>query len=105
MNHFGTLSALQPILNSAGIIMRRCRRRSGDEQLYFLQSLRDGGTIPDAALRTSRRGYTLSEVLDWVSLVGEPPVARSAQVLLTQLDDGAIVPKLLEPQRIIITNH
>ena len=105
MNHFGTLSALQPLLGSAGIAMRRCRRRCGDEHLFYLQSLQDGSIIPDGVLRTSRHGYTLSEVLDWLSLTGKPPVARSALALLTQLDDGAIIPNFLEAHRRTITNH
>lgn len=86
MNHFGTLSALQPILISAGIIMHRCRRRFDDEQRYYLEDVQTGTISPESESKTSRRGYTLSEILNWLYLTGQAPTAQSAQSLLTQLN-------------------
>lgn len=86
MNHFGTLSALQPILISAGIVMHRCRRRFDDEQRYYLEDAQTGNISPDANMRISRHGYTLPEVLNWLYLQGQHPVSQSARSLLMQLD-------------------
>lgn len=86
MNHFGTLSALQPILISAGIIMHRCRRRFDDEQRYYLEDARTGNISPDPTSRTSRRGYTLPEILNWLYQTGQQPISQGARSLLIQLD-------------------
>lgn len=86
MNHFGTLSALQPVLISAGIIMHRCRRRFDDEQRYYLEDAQAGKILRVLPGRMSRRGYTLTEVLNWLYMVGQQPVSQSAHALLTQLD-------------------
>lgn len=86
MNHFGTLSALQPILISAGIIMHRCRRRFDDEQRYYLEDAQTGDISPDPKSRISRHGYTLSEILNWLYLKGQYPVSQGARSLLMQLD-------------------
>lgn len=85
MNHFGTLSALQSILISAGLIMHRCRRRFDDEQRYYLEDAQTGNISPDSN-QTSRRGYTLAEILHWLYLKGQYPISQSAQSLLKQLD-------------------
>jgi hypothetical protein len=95
MNHYGTLSALQPLLGIAGIIMHRCRRRLSDEPLYYLESGQRDSTLPGLLPKTSRRGYTLSEILNWLYLTGENPVSQRAHTLLTQLDDGAPTPNRL----------
>jgi hypothetical protein len=92
MNHFGTLSALQPILISAGIIMHRCRRRFDDKLRYYLEDVQTGSISPTSDPQTPRRGFTLSEILNWLYLTGQYPVAQDAQGLLTQLDhfDNAV---------------
>lgn len=92
MNHYGTLSALQPLLGIGGISMHRCRRRLSDEPLYYLESGQRDSALPGMPPRTSRRGYTLSEILNWLYLTGENPVSQRAYKLLTQLDDGAPAP-------------
>lgn len=91
MNHFGTLSALQPLLASCEVVMHRCRRRFDDEFLYYLSNVDKESNSVGQPFKARRRGYTLAEILYGLYLRAEYPVAQNAYALLTQLesrDDG-----------------
>ena len=89
MNHYGTLSALQPILHSLGITMRRCRRRLGDESLYYLTEDNRKNIVLSDSSKTHRQGYSLVEILNWLCLTADASASQKAHLLLMQLNEDS----------------
>ncbi len=89
MNHYGTLSALQPLLRAIDVSMHRCRRRVSDDSLYYLKDGDGKIILLHKKPNTQRQGYTLADILHWLYLTADASISRQAHVLLSQLDDDS----------------
>lgn len=87
MSYYTVLSAASALLLKQRFTMRRCRRRFNGPHRYVLQDLHGHIHHFDEATKNRRMGYTLLELLEWLTTHFDAPVAAEARLLMHELDD------------------
>lgn len=87
MSYYNILSEASALLLQQHVTMRRCRRRFNGPHRYVLFD-ENGRTIHlDEAAKNRRMGYTLQELLEWLSTQADANAAAKARALMQQLEE------------------
>ena len=87
MSYYNVLSAASTLLSQQHFTMRRCRRRFNGPHRYVLFDTHSHAIHFDAAEKSRRMGYTLQELLEWLTTQPYADVATAARALLQELED------------------
>ena len=87
MSYYNVLSAASTLLLQQHFTMRRCRRRFNGPHRYVLFDTHGHAIHFDAAEKSRRMGYTLQELLAWLTIQPHPSVAAAARALMQELED------------------
>lgn len=87
MNYYTVLSATSALLNQQHLTIRRCRRRFNGPHRYILHDASGQVFHFDALSKNRRMGYTLFELLEWMSKQPESKMTSEARSLMQELDN------------------
>lgn len=88
MSYYAVLSAASALLSHQHYTTRRCMRRFNGPHRYVLFDARNQAVCIDNGSKNRRMGYTLRELLVWLTRQTDTTVANQARVLLQQLDES-----------------
>ena len=86
MSYYAVLSATSALLSQQHFAMRRCMRRFNGPHRYVLFDTEKRAILLDKNDKNRRMGYTLRELLEWLTRQSDSAVAQQAQSLLRQFD-------------------
>ena len=87
MSYYNVLSAASALLLQQHFTMRRCRRRFNGPHRYVLFDENSRVIHFDENERSRRMGYTLQELLEWLSTQPDAGVSAGARALMQELAD------------------
>lgn len=87
MNYYTVLSATSALLQQQRLTVRRCRRRFNGPHRYILHDATGSVFHFDDLSKTRRMGYTLFELLDWMSKQPTTKIQNEARSLIHELDN------------------
>jgi hypothetical protein len=87
MNFYTVLEATNRLILRNNWTLQRCRRQPLGSLRYVVVDQHGLPVISDDALARRRTGFTLSELLFQLGLLGQGNVSKSARNLLQQLND------------------
>lgn len=86
MSYYAVLSATSALLTQHHFAMRRCMRRFNGPHRYVLFDMEKHAIHIDTNDKHRRMGYTLRELLEWLTRQSDAAIAQRAQSLLQQFE-------------------
>lgn len=86
MSYYNVLSETSALLLQLHFTMRRCRRRFNGPHRYVLFDSHGRTVHFDESAKNRRMGYTLQELLEWLSTHPDPNVVAKTRVLMQELE-------------------